>query len=134
MTVDRRSDRGVRKQIADELRARIARGDIKPGERLPSEEQLRQEFDMVSRPTVSGAITALRHEGLVSTTKTGSYVRPVLKKDVVKVQSGVHVDSRMPTEPERTARDIEEGVALFVLSDRDETYPIDRHTIVLECE
>ncbi|WP_121633869.1 FadR/GntR family transcriptional regulator [Tropicibacter alexandrii] len=46
------------------LRARIERGEFKPGDRLPSEAQLTAEFD-VSRTVVREAIASLRADGLV---------------------------------------------------------------------
>jgi GntR family transcriptional regulator len=68
-------------QVADHLRTLILRGDIAPGEALPSESQLAAQFDL-SRPTVNKAIRVLVTEGLVDVTHgRGSYVRenrPVL--------------------------------------------------------
>ena len=36
-TLDRRDDRPPFRQIADQLRAAIERGELRPGDRLPSE-------------------------------------------------------------------------------------------------
>lgn len=52
-------------QLADLLRARIERGVWGPGTRLPSLEQLIQEFAL-ARVTVRQAIEVLHREGLVS--------------------------------------------------------------------
>ncbi|WP_299839557.1 FadR/GntR family transcriptional regulator [uncultured Paracoccus sp.] len=51
-------------KVQDALRARIADGSHKPGDRLPSEAQLTREFG-VSRTVVREAIAALRSDGLV---------------------------------------------------------------------
>jgi GntR family transcriptional regulator len=50
--------------IADELRARIERGQYAPGTRLPSEDALAGQFG-VSRQTVNKALLELRTEGLI---------------------------------------------------------------------
>jgi GntR family transcriptional regulator len=50
--------------IADELRARIERGQYQPGSRFPAEDALTREFD-VSRQTVNKALLQLRAEGLI---------------------------------------------------------------------
>ena len=63
------------RQIADALRGRINRGELAAGARLPSEADLRTEFD-VSRPTVRSALALLVNEGLItSETGRGSFVR-----------------------------------------------------------
>lgn len=51
-------------QVQDVLRARMADGTHRPGDRLPSEAQLTAEFG-VSRTVVREAIAALRSDGLV---------------------------------------------------------------------
>lgn len=53
-------------QVAATLRGRIARGELRPGMRLPSERALAARFN-VSRVTVVRALTRLRLEGLVVT-------------------------------------------------------------------
>lgn len=51
-------------QVTDALRSQIAKGRYNPGDRLPSEAQLTQEFG-VSRTVVREAIAALRSDGLI---------------------------------------------------------------------
>jgi GntR family transcriptional repressor for pyruvate dehydrogenase complex len=51
-------------QVAEQLSGFIDAGDIKPGERLPSERDLAAQFG-VSRPTVREAMIALEIAGLV---------------------------------------------------------------------
>jgi GntR family transcriptional regulator len=53
-------------RIASELRAMITSHDIKPGQRLPSELELRSKY-LASRNTVLDAIKMLKDEGLVET-------------------------------------------------------------------
>lgn len=62
-------------QIAADLRGRIVRGDLNPGDPIPSERDLTDRWS-VSRATVVKALEVLRHEGLIDTRQgTGSTVR-----------------------------------------------------------
>lgn len=66
-------------QVADKLTAKIAAGDYRVGDRLPSERDLAAAFG-VSRPTVREAVIALELDGLVD----------------VRTGSGVYVTARTP--------------------------------------
>ncbi|MDB5444771.1 MAG: hypothetical protein JWQ97_88, partial [Phenylobacterium sp.] len=57
--------------IADELRARIARGEMVEGEALPNERALQEAFD-VSRPTLREAMRILEAEGLLVGSRGGT--------------------------------------------------------------
>ncbi|MDX3642485.1 GntR family transcriptional regulator [Streptomyces sp. MB09-02B] len=62
------------RQIADNLRARIADGTIPTGRRIPSLVELEAEFG-VARDTLRKAVKVLKDEGLVETvTGMGVYV------------------------------------------------------------
>ncbi|MFJ9692527.1 GntR family transcriptional regulator [Kitasatospora sp. NPDC101183] len=62
-------------QIAGDLRGRIVRGELGPGDPLPSERELTERWK-VARATVVRALDVLRHEGLIETRQgTGSTVR-----------------------------------------------------------
>ena len=62
------------RQIADGIRSRIQAGELQPGDRLPSERDLAQEWG-VTRPTAGRALAVLKSEGLVeSRGAAGSYV------------------------------------------------------------
>ncbi|MEV8391891.1 MULTISPECIES: GntR family transcriptional regulator [unclassified Streptomyces] len=62
-------------QIAADLRGQIVRGDLEPGQTLPSERELTDRWS-VSRATVVKALDVLRQEGLVETRQgTGSIVK-----------------------------------------------------------
>jgi len=60
------------RQIADQLRTLIGKGEFKPGERLPAERDLAKQLG-VSRPSVREALIALEVEGWVEV-RTGSGV------------------------------------------------------------
>lgn len=62
--VDRSSDRPVYRQIADQLRNAITRGELTPGAKLPSERVLMDRYQ-TSRVTVRQAIAVLGAEGLI---------------------------------------------------------------------
>lgn len=62
-------------QIAGGIRDRILRGDLRPGDEVPSERQIAATWG-VSRPTAGKALDVLRQEGLVESRRgSGSYVR-----------------------------------------------------------
>ena len=58
----------VYKQIADDLRSRIVNGQLAPGEDVPTEAELAQQWH-TSRGPIRNALAALRHEGLIETTR-----------------------------------------------------------------
>lgn len=63
-------------QLADLLAGQIARGELTPGQPLPSESYLQGEHG-VARGTVRAAIRLLRERGLVVTApQRGTYVAP----------------------------------------------------------
>jgi DNA-binding GntR family transcriptional regulator len=62
--LDRMDDRPPYRQIADQLRAAIERGELQPGDRLPSEAALMEHYH-VARMTARQAIQELRSEGRV---------------------------------------------------------------------
>jgi DNA-binding FadR family transcriptional regulator len=62
-------------QLVNELRSRIARGEYRPGDRIPTEQILSERFG-VSRSVVREAISSLRAEGLVTTRQgIGAFVQ-----------------------------------------------------------
>ncbi|GAA3843582.1 GntR family transcriptional regulator [Streptomyces coacervatus] len=58
-------------EIADILRERISNGDLKAGDRLPTQAELADEFG-VERGTVRQALRALQDDGLLSNVSKGS--------------------------------------------------------------
>lgn len=62
-------------RIADDLRKRIKAGNLRRGDRLPSEREICEQWD-VSNITARAAIAALRGEGLVESVRgKGTFVR-----------------------------------------------------------
>jgi DNA-binding GntR family transcriptional regulator len=62
-------------QIANYLRDQIIRGDLRPGQEVPSERELAATWN-VARPTATKALEALRGQGLVESRRgSGTYVR-----------------------------------------------------------
>lgn len=73
--IDRGDDRPPFKQIADQLRAGIDRGELVAGDKLPSESVLIEHYG-VARMTVRQALQELRNEGrVVAEHGRGTYVR-----------------------------------------------------------
>jgi GntR family transcriptional regulator len=74
-SLDRSDDRAPYKQIADQLRGAIERGELKPGDRLPSEADLMRHYE-IARMTARQAIQELRTEGrVVAEQGRGVFVR-----------------------------------------------------------
>jgi DNA-binding GntR family transcriptional regulator len=62
-------------QIAHHIRDQILRGDLRPGDEVPSERQLSVDWG-VSRPTAARSLEALKQQGLVEKRQgSGTYVR-----------------------------------------------------------
>ncbi|MGH8896754.1 MAG: GntR family transcriptional regulator [Egibacteraceae bacterium] len=62
-------------QVANHIRNQIIKGELKPGDEVPSERQIVEEWG-VSRPTATKALSALRVEGLVEAQQgSGTFVR-----------------------------------------------------------
>ena len=65
-------------EIAATLRERIRSGDLRPGERLPTQAELAEEFG-VERGTVRQALRALQDDGLLVTYPgRGTFVADIL--------------------------------------------------------
>lgn len=74
-SLDRSGDRAPYRQIADQLRAAMDRGDLAAGDKLPSEADLMRHYD-VARMTVRQAVQELRTEGrVVAEQGRGVFVR-----------------------------------------------------------
>jgi DNA-binding GntR family transcriptional regulator len=100
-------------QVAADLRARIASGDLPPGSRLPAYTVLAREYG-VGMGTVTRAVGLLRDAGLVETgTGTPSYIREPRQRKPLLLPSGWTAITRMPTLEEREAHDIDPGIPVF---------------------
>lgn len=73
---DASNGRPAYQRIADDLRAAIVSGGLRPGDKLPSERELAQRYGTANM-TARQAIGILKAEGLVTTRQgRGSFVRP----------------------------------------------------------
>lgn len=71
-----REDQPRWQQVAHVIRERIAAGTYRPGSRVPSENDLMQEFG-IARMTAHKVMRALRDEGAIYTVRgMGSFVSP----------------------------------------------------------
>ncbi|MEV0733411.1 winged helix-turn-helix domain-containing protein [Polymorphospora sp. NPDC050346] len=62
-------------RIVDDIHARIASGDLKPGDQLPSSAELQRQYK-VSSTVVRSAMLTLRGEGLIEGHQgKGTYIR-----------------------------------------------------------
>jgi GntR family transcriptional regulator len=62
--IDHRKPRLLWLQVADDLRADMASGELRPGARLPSEAEMADQYG-VSRDTIRRATSELASEGLL---------------------------------------------------------------------
>lgn len=116
------------RQLADELRARIASGEWTPGSLLPPQPRLRHEYG-VGKATLQAAVAALRAEGLVDVERgVGVRVRGEQERETVRVPRGATLISRMPTGQERAELGIPEGVPVMEvrIGGRVQMHPADR--------
>jgi DNA-binding FadR family transcriptional regulator len=89
-----------RAQVEDKIRAAIFAGELRGGEKLPSEEELGRQFG-VSRTTVREALRALCAQGLIEKApgvKGGSFVQNVDYRSLgVILQESLHVRLQLGT-------------------------------------
>ncbi len=106
-------DGAVYFQLAGRLRNDILTGRLQPGDRLPSEATLQQQYGL-ARETVRRAVAILRAEGLVVVHRGhGVVVREHPEVNDLIPEPGSTVSARMPTVEERAAHDIPDGVPVF---------------------
>lgn len=80
--IDPDDPRPASQQIANQLRAAILTGRFRPGERLPSQNELADRY-AVARETVKAALRLLREERLVVTRQgSGAFVRAQVERPV----------------------------------------------------
>lgn len=84
--------RRLYRQVAEQIRALIETGELKPGSRLPPERELADRFS-VSRPTVREALIVLEVEGHIQ----------------IRMGSGVYISSRPRPAQDGAANDDSEG-------------------------
>ena len=117
--IDPRSGVAAWRQMADDLRDRILRGEYPPGSKLPSETYLGQTYG-VGRTTVRRAIAELRGDGLITVQHGwGTRVRPAPETQEIRGEPGMTVSTRMPTPEERAVHQMADGVPMLVVTDND---------------
>ncbi|PZG20083.1 GntR family transcriptional regulator [Nonomuraea aridisoli] len=85
--LDRDTGRGLAHELVERLKARILAGEIQPGQKLPTESSLIQEFG-VSRTVVREAVSRLQAAGLVETFQgRGSFVLDVPASTAFSVEA-----------------------------------------------
>lgn len=93
-TIDRVSDRPLYKQLADRLRARMDAGDIRPGDRLPSESELIADTGM-SRATVRRGLQMLVREGRAESKRgDGVYARARIESNRLVLRDPAAANTR----------------------------------------
>ncbi|SET46879.1 GntR family transcriptional regulator [Nonomuraea wenchangensis] len=112
--IDPDSGRPVYRQLADVIRGQIDRGELRPGQRLRTEPEYVDEYE-IGRDSVRKAMALLRAEGLIVTTRQGSRVRPQPDMAEVSLSEDTQVRTRMPTQKERRVLGVAEGVPVFVV-------------------
>lgn len=105
--INRFADRPIYRQLSDLLEAQLL-ADGRPGDRLPSETELSQQFD-VNRLTVRRALNELSQRGLIETVHgKGSFVAsPVVRYDISTGRDASFTHSM---------RELGHGVSLRLLS------------------
>lgn len=120
----------VYEQVAAELREQTASGELGPGQRVPSEQELMQ-IHGVARETARRALALLRAEGLLDV-KHGHPTRVKVspERTTVPLQRGSRIIVRMPTPQERVDLAIGEGVPVLTVQHgaRQHIYAGDRRT------
>lgn len=70
----------ITEEIVSQIREHIAKGELKAGDRLPSERDMAQQLG-VSRPTVREALQVLEHTGFVEILQgSGTYIKDISKQ------------------------------------------------------
>jgi len=132
MTIDLHSFVPAYHQLADILRDQLDRGELAPGDPMPSEQQMMDRYG-IGRVAVRNALAVLRQEGrIVTERRRGSFVPEEVQRRVVEIEGPASLISRMPTPQERREHGIREGVPVLVIEREGaepELLPADRVTI-----
>ncbi len=70
----------IHRKIAEDIRRQISNGELRPGQKIPSERQIAQQFD-ASRATVRTALQHIEQEGLITRRDRRSAI-VTIKRDV----------------------------------------------------
>lgn len=123
-------------QVSELLRQTILSGDLKPGDKLPSEAKL-TETHGVSRTVIREAVAALRADGLVEARQgAGVFVLEPPRAEVLPFQNldYARISSVIELLELRTAVEVEAAaLAAQRRSPQQEEAIMDRHHIVRDC-
>lgn len=119
--VDRAAWEPAYRQVARFLREEIERGDLLPGDELPSERELAERY-RVSKDTVRDGLKVLRANGLVVTVKgKGTRVADKHKIETHAVPAEALISVRRATAEERRRLRLHEGAMVLVVETPGET-------------
>lgn len=125
----RRPGGSLYEQIAAELREAVRSGQIGPGQPIPSERTLTQQYN-VARETVRRAVALLYSEGLLVVRRgQGVYVREQHELADLTPPAGATVTARAPTTTEQAEYEIGDRTPVFQIEAADGSvtvYPADR--------
>lgn len=84
-------------QVAAKIRTRIRSGDLKPGDKLPMEDDLARQYE-VAKPTMRAALAVLEREGLIAAKRGhGFFVRSthkIVRNETKRLLESVWGDGR----------------------------------------
>lgn len=121
-------------QVAQLLRQAIMAGRIRPGDMLPSQNELSAGY-RVSVETARHAVQVLREEGLIVTRRgAGSFAAVPPPRITVEAAADDVVTARMPTRAERQALGLAEGVPVLSVTRpgrAEELYDANRAAVIM---
>jgi GntR family transcriptional regulator len=129
--IDPDADRPVWKQVADDIRDQIRLGNLQPGEHLPGEAHIAQEYE-VGLNTVRSALRQLRGERLIVTERAvGSRVREPEKRSIMNIPPGARLTIRPADDEERRRFGLDEHEPVVVIENEgfEEVFPAYRLTL-----
>lgn len=131
--INPRGEGAVYRQLASRLRSDITSGRIQPGQLLPSETSIHQQYG-VSRLTARAAVNLLRAEGLAELVRgRGVVVREPNEYDDLVPPPGARVIARPATVDECDEYGMSAGTPVFSVTATDgtvEVFPADRWRLV----
>lgn len=135
MQVDPASGWPLSAQLAQALRELIRAGQLRPGDKVPSEPQLARDHQ-VSRDTAQRALAMLADEGLITRRRgVGSaVVTAVAPVTEVRAAPGTRISARLPTAAERHATRAGRWVPVLAVAQPgwpEQLFPADRVTVVV---
>lgn len=121
-------------QLADTIHQRIVAGEFPPGSSLPSEPDIRTEYEL-SLQTVRNAVDLLVLRGLVVKRHGArTRVRETVPMSLAQIPPGHRVRARPASDEERREYDLPPGAHMLVVVEvgtglEIETYPADRYEL-----